>query len=56
MYIKNVVSIDINEEWYIIEVGITLNCTKIQVDRNSYDLMITSHPHNGEGLVKLMEL
>ena len=49
MHISNVVHIHVDEEYYYIEVGITLNCSTIVVSRE-LSLKITKDP-DGEDIV-----
>ena len=49
MYIDNVVHISVDEEFYYIEVGVTLNCDTIKVSRE-LTLKVVSEPINGNGI------
>ena len=49
MYINNVVHIHVDEEYYYIEVGVTLNCSTIVVSRE-LSLKVTKAP-DGEDIV-----
>ena len=51
MVLNNVISINVTETHYIIEQGITPNCSKIMIDRNNLELFITINPHEGEIVV-----
>ncbi len=54
MHIHGVVSIDIDEEYYYIETGYTLNCAKIKVSRY-YHLMVGEPTEHGEEFTVLIE-
>lgn len=53
MYIDNVVHINVDEEFYYIEVGVTLNCDTIKVSRE-LTLKVVPEPISGEGIAVII--
>ena len=50
MHIKHVVSISVDEEYWYIEVGITLYCSTIKIDRD-LDIKVVYHEGSMEVIV-----